>query len=128
MLFWPNEKGTVKGDVTEIVKAFYEETPFPNYDDFDSVASLARKARQGMFAQLLDEQVPPATRILECGCGTGQLSNFLSVANRNVFATDMCVNSLRLGQGFARKHQLRRVQFLQMNLFRPVSSRKPSIW
>ena len=120
MLFWPNEKGAVKGDVTEIVKAFYEETPFPNYDDFDSVASLARKARQGMFARLLDEQIPPGTRILECGCGTGQLSNFLSIANRNVFATDVCVNSLRLGQDFARKHQLRRVQFLQMNLFRPV--------
>ncbi len=120
MLFWPNEKGAVKGDVTEIVKAFYEETPFPNYDDFDSVASLARKARQGMFARLLDEQVPSGTRILECGCGTGQLSNFLSIANRNVFATDVCVNSLRLGQDFARKHQLRRVEFLQMNLFRPV--------
>jgi ubiquinone/menaquinone biosynthesis C-methylase UbiE/uncharacterized protein YbaR (Trm112 family) len=120
MLFWPNEKGAVKGDVTEIVKAFYEETPFPNYDDFDSVASLARKARQGMFARLLDEQVPSGTRILECGCGTGQLSNFLSIANRNVFASDVCVNSLRLGQDFARKHQLGRVEFVQMNLFRPV--------
>jgi ubiquinone/menaquinone biosynthesis C-methylase UbiE/uncharacterized protein YbaR (Trm112 family) len=118
-LFWPNDWDPSKPDVTETVKAFYEETPFPNYDDFDSVASLAEKARQGRFARLLDEQVPPGVRIIECGCGTAQLSNFLSVANRQVFAADMCMNSLRLGQAFARRHQLERIHFLQMNLFRP---------
>jgi SAM-dependent methyltransferase len=120
MLFWPNEWDSAREDVTDVVKSFYEETPFPNYDDFDSVASLARKAREGIFARMLDQQVPPGTRILECGCGTGQLSNFLSLSNRTVFATDLCVNSLRLGQGFARQHQLSRVRFVQMNLFRPV--------
>jgi hypothetical protein len=26
-----------------MVKAFYEDTPFPNYDDHDSVRSLAEK-------------------------------------------------------------------------------------
>jgi SAM-dependent methyltransferase/uncharacterized protein YbaR (Trm112 family) len=119
-LFWPNAEGAVRGDVTEIVKGFYEETPFPNYDDFDSVASLVEKARQGMFARLLDEQVPPATRILEVGCGTGQMSNFLSIANRTVFASDICLNSLRLGRAFAKEQQLGRVAFVQMNLFRPV--------
>ena len=119
-LFWPNEWEEGKTDVTEIVKQFYEETPFPNYDDFDSVASLAHKARQGMFARLLDEQVPPALRVIECGCGTGQLSNFLSIANRTVLATDMCLNSLRLGRDFARRHHLERVHFVQMNLFRPA--------
>ena len=29
------------------VRAFYEETPFPSYDEFDSVASLIEKARRG---------------------------------------------------------------------------------
>lgn len=119
-LFWPEDADASDGDVTETVKAFYEETPFPNYDDFDSVASLAQKARQGVFARMLDQQIPPGTRIIECGCGTGQLSNFLSVASRPVFATDMCMNSLRLGQQFARKHELSRVRFVQMNLMRPA--------
>ena len=40
-LFWPNEWDG-QSDVTEAVKAFYEETPFPDYNDFDSVASLVR--------------------------------------------------------------------------------------
>jgi SAM-dependent methyltransferase len=119
ILFWPNEWEGDARDVTDQVKAFYEETPFPNYDDFDSVDSLARKAREGIFARLLDEQVPPGARIIECGSGTSQLSNFLSVGNRDVFATDLCLNSLRLGQRFAREHGLERVRFVNINLFRP---------
>jgi SAM-dependent methyltransferase len=120
LLGLPNDWEPGKRDVTESVRAFYEETPFPNYDDFDSVASLAAKARTGLFARLLDEQIPPGARVVECGSGTAQLSNFLSIANRTVFATDLCLNSLRLGQAFARRHQLTRVRFLQMNLFRPA--------
>jgi ubiquinone/menaquinone biosynthesis C-methylase UbiE len=69
---------------------------------------------------MLDEQLPPGARVVECGCGTGQFSNFLSIANRTVYAADMCVNSLRLGQKFAREQRLRNVRFVQMNLFRPV--------
>ena len=119
-LFWPDDASHADGDVTQIVKAFYEATPFPDYDDFDSIASLAQKARQGIFARMLDQQIPPGARIIECGCGTGQLSNFLSIANRTVFATDMCLNSLRLGLKFAREHQLAGVNFVQMNLLRPA--------
>lgn len=118
-LFAPNEWPEGADDVTDVVRAFYEETPFPNYEEFDSVASLVQKARAGRFAKLLDDQIPPGSRVLECGCGTGQLSNFLSIANRTVFGTDMCLNSLRLGREFQERAGLERVQFLQMNLFRP---------
>lgn len=120
MLFCPNEWGADKPDVTDSVKDFYEETPFPNYDDCDSIASLAEKARKGIFARLLDQQVPPGARIIECGCGTGQLSNFLAIVDRDVFATDICLNSLRLGERFAESNGLTRIRFVQQNLFRPV--------
>ena len=73
-----------------------------------------------MFARLLDEQAPTGALILECGCGTGQLSNFLSVSNRDTFGTDMCLNSLRLGENFRSDNELNRAHFIQMNLFRPV--------
>jgi SAM-dependent methyltransferase len=106
--------------VTEIVKSFYEANPFPNYDEFDDIASLIDKARNGVFARLLDEQIPIGANILDCGCGTGQLSNFLSIRHRTVFGADMCLNSLRLGQAFKDRNGLKSVLFLQMNLFRPV--------
>jgi SAM-dependent methyltransferase len=112
--------GTSFEDVTETVRAFYEETPFPNYDGFDSRESLATKARRGVFASLLDEQLPQGALIFEAGCGTGQLSNFLGMSwERKVFAGDICLNSLRLAKGFADRYAIRNVAFLQMNLFRP---------
>jgi SAM-dependent methyltransferase len=119
ILFAPNEWDRSREDVTMTVKSFYEETPFPNYDDFDNVGWLVEKARKGVFAKLLDDQVPPGTRILECGCGTGQMSNFLSVASRTVFGSDMSLHSLSLGQQFKEKNDLRTAHFIQMNLFRP---------
>lgn len=120
LLFWPNEWEASKEQVAQKVRAFYEETPFPNYDDFDSIGSLMEKARRGLFARLLDEQVPFGARVLECGCGTAQLSMFMGIAPRTVFGTDVCLNSLRLGQQFKEKHGLSGVHLLQMNLFRPV--------
>lgn len=110
--------GSSLADVTETVKAFYEETPFPNYDGFDSRESLSIKARRGVFASLLDEQLPKGALVLEAGCGTGQLSNFLGMSwERNVFAGDLCLNSLRLAKGFADRYAIRNVAFVQMNLF-----------
>jgi SAM-dependent methyltransferase len=111
--------GVQQKDVTEIIKSFYEKNPFPNYDDFDDAASLMNKARKGIFAKLLDDQVPFGSLVLEAGCGTGQLANFLSISSRTVIGTDICLNSLKLGETFKQKNQLKRVHFVQMNLFKP---------
>jgi SAM-dependent methyltransferase len=120
LMFVPNDWEPGRTDVTDTVKSFYEQTPFPNYDEFDSVGALMQKSRTGLFARLLDEQVPLRARVLEVGCGTGQLSNFLGVAQREVFGADVCVNSLTLAEDFRRRNNLANVGFYQMNLFRPV--------
>jgi SAM-dependent methyltransferase len=120
-LFWPHEQGDPRALVTDNIKSFYEENPFPDYDDLDTSWSLREKAREGIFARLLDEQIPPGARVVEIGCGTGQLSNFLGLtAGRTVFGTDICLNSLRLGQAFKERNRIDNATFLQMNLFRPV--------
>ena len=106
---------------TELVKSFYEEHPFPNYDDFDSEQSLIEKARQGVFSRLLDEQIPQGAMVVEVGCGTGQLTNFLGISwNRFVFGSDLCLNSLRLAEGFRSQFGIRNAAFVQMNLLRPA--------
>ncbi len=118
-LFLPTESAPA-GDVTDEVQAFYEQTPFPDYEDADSPASLREKAGRGVFAALLDAQIPETARVLEVGCGTGQLGNFLAlVPERTVVATDMCLNSLRLAQAFKTRNGIDNVTFAQMNLFRP---------
>jgi len=119
-LFAPVDAAMSDRDVTEMVKAFYEETPFPNYDDIESRESLAAKARQGVFAAALDEQLPDGAIVLEAGCGTGQLTNFLGLSwKRRVFGGDVCLNSLRLANAFRERYRIANAGFLQMNLFRP---------
>jgi len=106
-------------DITEKVKAFYEENPFPNYDEHDTLRSLIGKARQSNLPSALDSAIPYNSTVLEVGCGTGQLTNFLGISCRRVIGTDICINSLRLGEKFRKEHELDRVQFVQMNLFKP---------
>jgi SAM-dependent methyltransferase len=48
------------------------------------------------------------------------LTNFLGIAHRTVFGTDLALNSLDLAEAFRQSHQLERVFFLQMDLFKPV--------
>lgn len=117
-LFWPHDGA--EDDVTESVKRFYEATPFPNYDDHDSLQSLIAKSRRGIYAKLLSEQIPFNGDVLEVGCGTGQLTNFLGASCRSVTGADLCLNSLRLAEDFRTRHELSRVRFIQMNLFRPA--------
>ncbi len=119
--YWPHDSVGSSEDVTEVVKAFYEENPFPNYSECETRETLAAKARQAVLADVLDKKIGDQATVLEAGCGTGQLSNFLSMREgRNVFATDLCLNSLRLGHGFAAANDLGNIAFVQMNLFRPV--------
>ena len=121
LLFWPNEWDPSSVDVTDTIKAFYEENPFPNYEEIDSAQTLVERAERRIFPPLLNDQVPDDAMILDVGCGTGQLSNFLGMKpRRTVFGADICLNSLRLGEGFRRLNQIDNVSFMQMNLFRPV--------
>lgn len=119
-LFAPNDWPEGKSDVTDMVKSFYEDTPFPNYDDLDNRESFAAKARRGVFARLLDQQLPRPALVLEAGCGTGQLSNFLGMNwGRKVIGADLCLNSLRLAKSFRDRCSIENAHFVQMNLFRP---------
>src|ERR1700674_1918841 len=119
-LFAPNQWPTDRTDVTDIVQKFYEQTPFPNYDGLDSRDSLRRKARDGVVARLLDEQISHTASVLEVGCGTGQLTNFLGMGwGRTAVGADLCMNSLRLAKSFRDRFSINNAYFMQMNLFRP---------
>jgi len=119
-LFAPNDWPADRRDVTDIVKSFYEQTPFPNYDGLDTRDSLRRKAGESIFGRMLDEKIPQAARILEVGCGTGQMSNFLGMRwGRSVIGADLCMNSLKLAKGFRDRFSINNTHFVQINLFRP---------
>lgn len=114
--FVPHE--TTAADVTETIKAFYEENPFPNYEGTDDTGSLIEKSVARGFPEMLNRAIRPNATVLEVGCGTGQLGNFLSIAGRRVLSADICWNSLRLAERFREANGLSNATFAQMNLFR----------
>jgi carbamoyltransferase len=106
-------------EVTKKVKQFYETNPFPNYDDHYTLRSLIEKARRSGLPPALNRAIGYNSTVLEVGCGTGQLTNYLGISCRRVIGTDICANSLRLGEQFRKEHKLDRVRFVQMDLFSP---------
>ncbi len=105
--------------VTAAVNAFYEEQPFPDYRDHDDVGSLVRRGRRGAFTRALDDALAPGARVVEVGCGTGQLSMFLAATGRQVIGLDLCAASLDVAACFARDNGVASLLLLRGNLFRP---------
>jgi SAM-dependent methyltransferase len=104
---------------TDTVRRFYEHAPFPGYPPRDSLDSLRARAERSPFARLLDQAIPLDARILEIGCGTGQMSLYLARGDRLVVGADLTRASLELGAAAARRFGLDRVRFIESDLQNP---------
>lgn len=102
---------------TQRVRAFYEKYSFPGYDGYESVTTLIDKSRRGIYANLLNEQIRFHARVLDVGCGTGQLVNFLSLGGRYVVGCDLSFNSLSKAMGFQKEFALEHASFVQADVF-----------
>ncbi|HVT03855.1 MAG TPA: methyltransferase domain-containing protein [Thermoanaerobaculia bacterium] len=107
------------GPRTEAVRRFYEQAPFPGYPPRDSLEWLRARAERSAFARLLDRAIPHDARVLDLGCGTGQMSLYLARPGRVVIAADLTRASLRLGAAAARRFGLEGVQFIETDLHKP---------
>jgi SAM-dependent methyltransferase len=104
---------------TEAVRTFYQQSPFPGYPRHDTLHALRARAERSAFAQLLDRAVAGDARIVEVGCGTGQMSLYLARADRRVVGADLARASLTLGAAQAARYGLERVRFVETDLQRP---------
>jgi len=104
-------------DVTARVKSFYEENPFPNYEGLEEFGELVSKGSQNPFSANLLKAIGYNKTVLECGCGTGQLSHFLQLNNNHVLGVDMSLGSLKLAIEHKQRNGLARSGFAQMNIF-----------
>lgn len=114
-LFNPTE-GEGKS-VTSRVKSFYEENPFPSYEGLEEFGELVNKGSHNPFSAQLLKAVGYNKVVLECGCGTGQLTHYLQLNNNHVLGIDMSLSSLRLAIEHKRRNGLVRSGFTQMNIF-----------
>lgn len=104
---------------TEAVRRFYEHTPFPAYPPGANLSWLRTRAERSEFARLLDRAISGDARVLDFGCGTGQMSLYLARSRRVIVGADLARESLLLGAAAARRFQLDQVQFVETDLHRP---------
>ena len=104
-------------EVSARVKSFYEENPFPNYEGLEEFGELVSKGSQNAFSANLLKAIGYNKTVLECGCGTGQLSHFLQLNNNHVLGIDMALGSLKLAVEHKLRNGLARSGFAQMNIF-----------
>lgn len=104
---------------SEAVRAFYAAAPFPGYPPQLSLSSLRARAARNDFARLLDQAIPPGARVLELGCGTGQMCLYLAAARRRVVGADLSLPALELGAAAARHFGVAGVQFVETDLRAP---------
>jgi SAM-dependent methyltransferase len=105
---------------TEVVRRFYEQMPFPGYPPRDSIEWLRARAERSEFARLLDAAIASDARVVDVGCGTGQMTLYLSRAQRVVVGIDLSRPSLQLASAAARRFGLERVRFAEMDLQKPA--------
>lgn len=105
---------------TEAVRAFYSDAPFPGYPPRDSLDWLRARAGRSRFARLLDQAIAGDARIVEIGCGTGQMSLYLARADRLVVGADLTRASLLLGAAAARRFAIDNVLMVETDLSAPA--------
>ena len=123
---YPDERGVPSlyvpsegeaADVATRIRSFYEENPFPSYEGLEEFGELVNKGVKNAFSSRLLEAAGYNKLVLECGCGTGQLTHFLQLNNNHVLGIDLSLSSLALALEHKRRNQLARSAFSQMNIF-----------
>jgi SAM-dependent methyltransferase len=108
---------------TEKVREFYARAPFPGYPPRDTLSAMRARAARSEFARGLDRAIPGDARVLELGCGTGQLSLYLATADRVVVGADLARPSLELAREAGDRFGLKGVLFLETDLNAPGLAR-----
>ena len=113
-------KFKIDDKVVETVINFYNEAPFPNYEDNDDKSSISYKGDTNYLAEKFKKFIGFNKNVLEVGCGTGQLSIYFSIGNNNrVFALDP-TGSIKLGIEFSKKNKIENIKFVNADIFDDV--------
>ena len=108
----------IKDPITLKVKQFYEKYPFPNYKIDDNKHTILEKGNKNSFLVELKNFIGFNKSILEVGSGTSQLSNYLAIGTNNqIYAFDSSIKSLEIGNNFAKKNNIRNINFVRGDIF-----------
>lgn len=111
----------IKDTSTNKVTNFYKESPFPNYKDTDNKSTILEKGNKNTLAVQFKKFIGYKKKVLEVGCGTGQLSIYFSIGTNNeVIALDPTIESLKLAKNFSEKNNISNIKFVNSDIFDDV--------
>ena len=114
-------KFLISDATTKKVTDFYNFKPFPNYDNDENKLSLIIKGNKSLLSYQFKKFIGFGKNILEVGSGTSQLSIYLAIGTNNqIFAFDPTLESLKLGQKFAKSNNIKNVNFINADIFDDV--------
>jgi 2-polyprenyl-3-methyl-5-hydroxy-6-metoxy-1,4-benzoquinol methylase len=111
----------LKDLVVKTVSKFYTSNPFPNYKENDDKASINQRGENNLLASQFKKFAGYNKKILEVGCGTGQLSAYFSNGNNNlIVAMDATLESLKVAENFSKKNNIKNIGFVNADIFEDV--------
>ncbi len=111
----------IENNITKNVTSFYNIKPFPNYDESDNKATILNKGNKNYLAKQFKDFVGFKKKVLEVGCGTGQLSMYFSIGTNNqIVSLDPTIESLRLANKFALENNIKNVNLVNADIFDDV--------
>lgn len=111
----------LNNSIVKKVSEFYTSNPFPNYKIDDDKISILEKGNKNLLANQFKKFVGYNKKILEIGCGTGQLSTYFSIGNNNlVVAMDATLQSLKIAKNFAKKNDIQNLIYVNADIFEDV--------
>ena len=106
---------------TKRVTNFYKVSPFPNYKDSDNKLTINIKGNKNILASQFKKFIGFKKKVLEVGCGTGQLSIYFALANNNeIVALDPTIDSINLGKNFSKKNNIFNIKFVNADILDDV--------
>ena len=115
------ETFNVDNKIAKIVSNFYKSNPFPNYKENDDKITISQRGDTNNLAKQFKNFVGYNKKILEVGCGTGQLSAYFATGNNNmVVSLDTTIESLIIGRNFAKKNNIENIRFINADIFDDV--------
>ena len=111
----------IEDKVVNKVINFYNEAPFPNYENNDDKSTIVFKGDNNYLAKEFKKYIGFNKDVLEVGCGTGQLSLYFAIGNNNrIFALDPTLSSIKLGLDFSKKNKIQNIKFINADVFDDV--------
>ena len=114
-------KFQITDNITKKVAEFYNSNPFPHYSDNENKHTLLLKGDNNPLVYQFKKYVGFNKNVLEVGPGTCQLSMYLAIGTNNqIVAFDPTLESLKLGQKFAKLNDIKNISFVNADIFDEV--------